>query len=299
MSYITISIHTVAALVASLSLALIVAFTIRQITAKRSQSSIKAELAQKDNFAMGISYAAWLFTSVVVIGYTVDRIPEKHTLSEMSDLLLPLLWVFTSFAFIHIGRVIHAHFIINRFNEDKAILQKNVCAALVESGAIISNGVIVVALYQWLSPDSVYDYILMFIAFLFCQVVLTLQSRWHEYTFAKANQGERLQRSFKFDNTAIGLRYASRTVAGSFALYAGLNLATYNPNLFIDNFFSLAINCITLLIMHLGLCTLFTRIALPRINAENEIDQQDNVGIACIELAINLSLGLLLVRILA
>ena len=42
---------------------------------------------------------------------------------------------------------------------------------------------------------------------------------------------------------------------------------------------------------------LFTRLALPKVDTESEIDQQDNIGVASIELAIYLAIGLVLIAI--
>lgn len=294
MSYISLSQHALTSLAIAFSLAIILALSIRALVKKRSNNSLSNELAQKDNHAMGVTYAAQLFTSLVVTGFIIKNIQFDTFKQE-------LLWVISilalAFTFIQLGFLIHGRLILNKFNESRAIKEKNVCAAIVESGSLIANGIIVIGLYQWANPTSIIDVIAINIAFICCQLLLTIQSRWHEYVFAKYNQGQTLQKSFVFNNTAIGLRYAGHTIASAMALYAGLKSIEYVHQALVENTLFVLFNCALLLLLQLTLSTILSKVALPRINTETEIDHQDNIGVAAVELAIHIAIGLLIVSL--
>jgi len=294
MDYITLSNQAFIALGSSFILALLVILIVRTIMKNKSPNGLRKELAQKDNFAMGISYASTLFTVLVVTGFLFKNLSFTDI---RADTLYGILLMLFAFAYIHIGKNIHAHFILKDFNEEKEIQHKNICAALVESGVMIGNGVLILGLYNWSHAQSLDGLLILAITFILLQVFMYLSSRWQEYAFSKANQGSSLQNQFKFENISLGLRYGGQTLGTCLAIYAGLASAAYFPGKMVENLLMVAMQCGILIILHQFLSALAIRLALPKINTESEIDQQDNIGIASIELAIYIAVGLLLVKL--
>lgn len=296
MSYISLTTTSAVTLGLLFVFAILFLLLIRARLQNRCEQPLVVELAKRDNFAVGISYAASLFTMLMVASALLKGIQldlDPYHLGYAFGLFA------ACYLFVKLGAVIHAKIILSRLNEDNEIRHKNVCVALVESGALIANALLVVAIYRWINPNDVHEFIVVLLSFFVVQLMLLLQSRWQEFWFAKANQGAALQQSFSYDNKALGLKYASHTVACAQAIFAALASANYKEHAVVDNLLTLIVNAGILIIVLVTLASLLTKIALPKINTNNEIDQQDNVGIAAVELAINLSLGFLFIRLFA
>ncbi|SFB81873.1 hypothetical protein [Pseudoalteromonas denitrificans] len=294
MDYITLSNQAFIALSCSFILALLVILIVRSIIKNKSPHGLRRELAQKDNFAMGISYAATLFTVLVVTGFLFKNLSFTDI---QADAIYGFFLMVFAFAYIHLGKSIHAKIILKDFNEEKEIQHKNICAALVESGVMIGNGVLILGLYNWSHAQSLDGLLILAVTFIQLQFFLYLNSRWHEYLFSKANQGSSLQNQFKFENISLGLRYGGQTLGTCLAIYAGLASTNYFPGKMVENLLMVALHCGILIFLQQFLSALAIRLALPKINTESEIDQQDNIGIASIELAVYIAVGLLLVKL--
>ncbi|ATC93614.1 DUF350 domain-containing protein [Pseudoalteromonas tunicata] len=294
MAYLPLLQQAFIALLSTFIFAFFVILMVRFHTQKKIKQGLADELAKKDNFAAGISYAAHLFTVLLIIGYLFRHLSFTDI---KADLLYGFILISVATAFSYIGKQIHNKWVLSRFNEEQEIAKRNVSAALIESGAFLGNALIILGLYKWSHSQSMDGLLIITSCFILLQFFLVVHRKWQEWLFANSNQGTALQTYLSLDNTALGLRFSSQTLALCMAIYAGLSYAPFYAGVFVDNILVVLSYCGILVILQQIISALFTRIALPKINTENEIEQQDNIGVACVELAIYLAVGLILIAL--
>ncbi|MEM7389970.1 MAG: hypothetical protein AAF347_09025 [Pseudomonadota bacterium] len=292
MSYLSLSNTSLVAIAISFAAICVTIVLLRILTQIKAKQALKEELAQHDNFAMGISFASEIMVVIATIAYIFDEISLS---AAQSNPLKVLLLIVLLFAFIKIGHLIHRKWILHRFNEEAAILKQNVCAALVDSGMLIANCIIALGLYNWCHTQGYSSLLIATVSFFVLQGMFALDSKIREYRFAKANQGASLQSNFNLENTSIGIRYAGKSIGLALAGYAGLASASFISGKMVENLFTLVSHCGAMWVLLYILSYIIKYISLPNIDTSLEVDHQDNIGIACIEFAVFGAIGYLLI----
>ncbi|NOU51727.1 hypothetical protein HG263_14415 [Pseudoalteromonas sp. JBTF-M23] len=259
----------------------------------RAKQALQEELAKRDNFALGISYASQISVIAFSVAYFFNDIKYASAIAQPLRALFVLSLILM---FICFGQYIHRKWILYQFNEEQAILKQNICAALVDSGMLIANGILVLGLYHWVHPQGISDLLVVCSSFLLLQGLFALDSKFRESRFARFNQGASLQQNFSLDNISIGIRYAGKTIGLALAIYAGLHSAQYHGAMIVENLFSVVLHCgLMWILLYTGSFALLY-LSLPKVDIGLEVDHQDNIGIACIEFAIFASMGYLLIN---
>ena len=267
---------------------------LRLIVQRSANNLLNEELAQRDNFALGISYACQIAIVSICMAYLFNDLgveqAQQHPLKALLTISLIL-------AFIYAGQWVHRKWILRQFNEEEAILKQNICAAMVDSGMLLSNTILVLGLYHWVHPKGWSDLLVVGLSFVLLQFLFAFDSKVRESRFAELNQGASLQQNFNLKNTSIGIRYAGKSIALSLAIYAGLHSAPYHGAMVVENLFSVILHCgVMWVLLYLGSYVLL-HLSLPKVNIGLEVDHQDNVGIACLEFAVFCSMGYLLINL--
>lgn len=293
MSYLSLENSNFFTLLSGIALAFMALISLRVIVQVRAKKLLQKELAQHDNFALGINYAAKVAVVCGSVGYFFGHLDALNLAHAHFQVLLPmaLIWVY-----ICVGQAIHRKWILYRFNETQAILKQNVCAALVDSGMLIGNSILVLGLYHWLEPNTPQALLIVTICFVFLQGVFALDSKIRESRFAKKNQGASLQYNFNLANTSIGIRYAGKTIGLALAIYAGLHSAPSYPDKIVDNLLLVVTHSVFMWFLLYVFSRLMILIVLPKVDIGLEVDHQDNIGIACLEFAVFCSMGYLLIN---
>jgi hypothetical protein len=292
MSYLSLSNTSFVAIAISFTVICITIFCLRIITQIKSKQALKDELAQHDNFAMGISFASEISVVIATMAFLFDEISVSTAQSNPLKVIFLIILLFT---FIKAGHLIHRKWILHHFNEEAAILKKNVCAALVDSGMLIANCIMTLGLYTWTHIQGYSNLLIAFVSFFVLQGMFACDSKIREYRFAKANQGASLQSNFSLENTSIGIRYAGKSIGLALAAYAGLSSAAFQNGKMVENLFTLIMHCGVMWVLLYCLTFVIKIISLPNIDTALEIDHQDNIGIACIEFAVFCAIGYLLI----
>ncbi|KTF10640.1 DUF350 domain-containing protein [Pseudoalteromonas sp. 10-33] len=292
MSYLSLSNTSFVAITISFAVICLTIFLLRIITQIKLKQALKDELAQHDNFAMGINFASEISVVIATIAFLFDEISVN---TAQSNPLKVAVLIVLLFSFIKVGHLIHRKWILHRFNEEAAILKQNVCAALVDSGMLIANFIMTLGIYTWTHTQGFSNLLIALVSFFLLQGMFALDSKIREHRFAKANQGASLQSNFNLENTSIGIRYAGKSIGLALASYAGLSSATFQNGKMVENLFTLVMHCGVMWILLYALTFIVKKISLPNIDAALEVDHQDNIGIACIEFAVFCAIGYLLI----
>ncbi|MFT4925712.1 MAG: hypothetical protein ACI8WB_001807 [Phenylobacterium sp.] len=269
-------------------------FINRWITQYRTGRKLNQELAHFDNFAYGFSYAGSIFAFVLIAGEILRGLSFDDLLA---DSIHALIYAGLAMAFMEMGRFIHDRYILANFDENKAINHKNIAGAFVDAASIIANATCIIAIYHWSGANTMDDLLIIIIMFFISQAYLLVLARWREYRYAKKNQGDSMQRTLTYENQSLSIHYAGYLIAGSLAVKTASQVTRYVPSEIATNiigFFALsgAIISANIFFAYIG-----SKIALHHINADVEINHQDNVGIATVEFTIIVSIGLMIMKV--
>ncbi|MGO2479089.1 MAG: DUF350 domain-containing protein [Pseudoalteromonas sp.] len=293
MSYLSLSNTSLMTIAISFTVICLAIICLRIIAHTKAKQALKEELAEHDNFALGISFASEIIIVTATMAFLFDEISLS---SAQSNPLKVVVLIGLLFGFIKIGHLIHRKWILRRFNEEAAILKQNVCAALVDSSMLIANCIVVLGVYSWSHTQGFSNLLIAGVSFFLLQSIFAIDSKIREERFAKSNQGASLQSNFNLENTSIGIRYAGKSIGLALAIYAGLSSAEFHNDKMVENLFTITFHCGVMWILLYALTGIIKLISLPNINTSLEIDHQDNIGIACIEFAVFGAIGYLLIR---
>ncbi len=258
----------------------------RALFATRTEHGLAQELAQKDNFALGISFGSHVLSIIILFAHvllpTIDR--AQSFLVHWPAILAQLPYFAAATVFLFMGQWLHRHWILSRFNEMEAIKKQNITAALIDSAVLIANAVAIAGLFSWAKPDTVHSVVILLCCYLSLQLLFLLDSKIQEWLFARTNQGANLQSFFNLENVSTGIRYSGRTLALGVSILLATTLHPYVPEVLVDNVISILLYGFMSWLTLVLLTRLVLRLFLFKVDRQVEIDQQDNIGIASIEL---------------
>lgn len=253
------------------------------------------ELAVKDNFAYGISMAG----GVTAMGIALSgAISGELAGSYEVEFIGMLSYGLAGLILIKAGRYIHDKFALPAFNKHELILNRNLAVGIVDASSVIATAIVVRAAIIWVDGLSVKTFVALTAAWIVSQIMLVIITRIFEWKYAK-NNGTTFQNALASEHIALAIRYSGYLISTAMSVTA----ASYFIIFDMDYLWSgLAQWIVISLILMLAL-TLLTSIAkflvLWGINRREEIEDQQNVGIAMIELGTSFSIALLLMALMA
>ena len=277
-----------------ISVALVVG--LRKLTGLVSNLSTTEELAERDNFAFGISLAGAIFAlSLMLTGVLSGDVAT----SLLNEAILLIGYGVLGVLLIKVGRLVLDRWVLRGVAIQQEIKNANVPVALVDVANVVATGIILRAVLGWIEGDLVTSVIALLMAFVVTQILLSLVSYSRVVIFSKRNKGRDWQEEIAGGNSALALRYMGHIIGAALAVTAASGLVIYDEQ---NLFYSLMIWTVTAIDL-VVVVTLFSFIArkfiLNGIDVVEEVDTQRNIGVATIEAVIFLSIGLLLITLLA
>jgi hypothetical protein len=283
-------------LVIDISIAIVLLGTMRFISGLSAKVNSTQELAQKDNFAFGISVAG----SVAALGIVLTgAISGENAPSYWMEFIGMLAYGTLGLILIKIGRVIHDKLSLQHINKTEEILKQNLTIGIVDAAGAIATAIIIRAVLLWVHGLDVDTFIAIIAGFIISQAILLLVTRLKERQYAKNNQGDCLQEAFSQGQTAIAIRYAGQLISTALAVTAASHFLTYSPDTLFTNLVSWFVFAIVMTLLVAALTAIAKRIVLWGINLVEEVDQQQNIGVACVEMATSISIALILTALMA
>jgi len=279
-----------------ISVAIVLLGAMRFISGLSAKVNSTQELAQKDNFAFGISVAG----SVAALGIVLTgAISGENASSYMMEFVGMLAYGTLGLILIKIGRVIHDKLSLQHINKTDEILKQNITIGIVDAAGAIATAIIIRAVLLWVHGLDVDTFIAIIAGFVISQAILLLVTRLKERQYAKNNQGDCLQEAFSQGQIAIAIRYAGQLISTALAVTAASHFLTYSPETLLNNLVSWFVFAIVMALLVAILTTVAKRIVLWGINLVEEVDQQQNIGVACVEMATSISIALILTALMA
>lgn len=254
------------------------------------------ELASKDNYAFGIAMAGGIVALALMLTGAVSGEPGATLVAELTSVIsygvlgLILLWV---------GRLAQDKLVLTGIEVQAQIKQGNLSAALVDVANTVATGLVLRAVMIWVESETFNGLVMVLAAFVITQVLLAAVTRYRLMVYSRRHQGENLQTAFEEGNVALSIRYLGHISGVALAVTAASGVAEYNTE-----------NLLMALVTWLGVAILFTllvsilaiiarTVILWGVDVVDEVDNQNNIGVAAIEAAIYLSIGLFFTALFA
>ena len=253
------------------------------------------ELAKKDNFAYGISIAG----GVTAMGIALSgAITGELAGSYLIELYGMLSYGLAALILIKVGSYIHDKFALPSFNKRELILNRNFAVGVVDAASVIATAIVVRAAIMWVEGISVKTFIALVAAWIVSQVMLVLITRIFEWKYSK-NNGISFQTALTNEHTALAIRYSGYLVSTAMSVTAASYFIGFDMDALWIGLAQWVVISIILMIALTLLTTIAKQLVLWGINRREEVEDQQNIGIALIELATSVSIALLLMALMS
>ncbi|GHE84270.1 DUF350 domain-containing protein [Thalassotalea profundi] len=279
-----------------ISIAIALLGAMKVVSGISAQVNSTDELSKEDNFAFGISVAGSVAAlGIVLTGAITGENAESYTMEAIGMLTYGVLGLIL----IKIGRVIHDRVALNHLNKNEQIKARNISIGLVDAASTIATAIIIRAVLLWVHGLDIGTFIAIISGFIVSQAMLVLVTRIKEYQYAKNNQNDSLQEALENGHVALGIRYAGQVISTALAVTAASYFLTYNPETLWTSLLAWLIFSIVMTILVSLLTTIAKYLILWGINLVEEVDHQSNIGVASVEMAISISIALILTGLMA
>lgn len=287
-------------LLAFLAIDLVIAIallgTMRFVSGLSAKVNTTNELAKEDNFAFGISVAGSIAAlGIVLTGAITGEKAPSYTIEIIGMLSYGLFGLLL----IKVGRIFHDRLALNKLDKNALIKEKNLSIGLVDAAGAIATAIIIRAVLLWVDGLDVSTFIAITSGFLVSQAILVVVTRLKERQYAKNNQDDSMQDALSQGQLALAIRYSGQMISTALAVTAASYFLTYNPDTLVMNLLGWLVFALVMTVLVAILTSVAKRIILWGIDLVEEVDQQHNIGVASIEMAISISIALILTALMA
>lgn len=279
-----------------ITIAIMLLGAMRFLLGLTSQVNSTEELAQKDNFAFGVSVAG----SVLALGIVLTgAISGENAPSYTMEIIGMLAYGTYGLVLIKVGRIIQDKVALQHLNKTELIKEKNLTIGIIDAAGAIATAIIIRAVLLWVDGLDVSTFIAITSGFVVAQAVLVLVTRIREKKYAKNNQEDSLQQALSEGHLALAIRYSGQVISTALAVTAASHFLVYSPDTLVVNLLGWLVFGLIMTILVTLLTSIAKRIVLWGINLVEEVDQQHNIGVASIEMATSISIALILTALMA
>lgn len=283
-------------LVIDITIAIILLGAMRFISGISAKVNTTDELAKEDNFAFGISVAG----SIAALGIVLSgAITGENADSYLMEIVGMSAYGIFGLILIKVGRVIHDRIALQKLDKTTQIRNQNITVGIVDAAGVIATAIVIRAVLLWVNGLTVSTFIAIISGFIVAQAMLIIVTRIKERQYAKHNQNDCLQEAFENGQVALALRYAGQVISTALAIKAASYFFVYNPDNLVSNLLGWLVFGLVMTLLVAVLTNIAKRIILMGINLVEEVDQQHNIGVAAIEMAISISIALILTGLMA
>ncbi|WP_299795298.1 DUF350 domain-containing protein [uncultured Shewanella sp.] len=278
-----------------LTIAIILLTLMRYLQGWTAKVDSRVELAEKDNFAFGISTAGAIAgLGIVLTGAITGEAADSFIVEAIGMSAYGLFGLLL----IKLGRYFHDKVALNEFNKGEQILKGNISIAIVDASAAIATAIIIRAVLVWAEDLTLDTFIAIFSAFAISQLMLVLLTRFREFRYAKRNNEASMQEALVQGHKAVAIRHSGYMLAMALSFNAASHFIIYSPQAYIANLMGWLIFSIIMLITLSVLIKIVKKLVLSNIHLAQEVEQQHNIGIATVELAISVAVALILTSLM-
>lgn len=243
------------------------------------------ELAIRDNPALGLALAGSVISLFLVLSATMQG---EAALTLWHEAGLVLAYGSASLLLVRLGLFLQDWLILRDIDLRHQISQRNLSAAMVEAASAIAIGLLLTTALSRTDSHSLNGLLALLIAFVLSQCLLSLMTCLYQWRY----RDQPLQTALKAGNLAVAIQFSGRLLAGSLIVNTASNLVGTSDQLLQDWLLWFSAALIVMLVQAV-LAAITRRILLARIDRKLEIQQQANIAVACLDLAISIGISLL------
>lgn len=279
-----------------IAIAIVLLGAMRFISGLSAQVNSTDELAKEDNFAFGISVAG----SVAALGIVLTgAITGENADSYLGEIIGMGSYGIFGLILIKVGRIFHDRFALNQIDKNAQIKARNITVGIVDAAGAIATAIIIRAVLLWVYGLDINTFTAITAGFIVSQAMLVLVTRIKERQYAANNQNSSMQHAFADGQIALAIRYAGQVISTALAVTAASHFLTYSPETLMINLVGWLVFGIVMTLLVAILTSVAKRLVLMGINLVEEVDQQHNIGVACVEMAISISIALILTALMS
>ncbi len=279
-----------------ITIAIILLGAMRFISGLSAKVNSTDELAKEDNFAFGISVAG----SVAALGIVLTgAITGENAESYLMEIIGMASYGIFGLILIKVGRIFHDRFALNQIDKNAQIKARNISVGIVDAAGAIATAIIIRAVLLWVYGLDINTFTAITAGFIVSQAMLVLVTRIKERQYAANNQNSSMQNAFAQGQVALAIRYAGQVISTALAVTAASHFLTYSPETLLINLVGWLVFGMVMTLLVAVLTSIAKRLVLMGINLVEEVDQQHNIGVASVEMAISISIALILTALMS
>lgn len=272
-------------------IAILLLSTLRWMSARLIASKDGKETIGHDNFAFGISVAGRMLALSIVLAGAVSNSAFSNINESIYTMLI---YGVVGIILIKIGRFAHDKFVLHRLDKEFHIRDRNTSIAMVDASSSIATALIIQSVMSWVQGFDVNAFVAIISGFLVSQAILLTMTRIYERRFAENNRSGSLQASLTKGQMALAVQHSGNLLGTALAVTAAGSVLEYNPVGYVSNLTSWLIVGLALTLILTALVTIARKFILANVDLTQEIDQNHNIGVASIELALSVGIALIL-----
>ncbi|TVP15547.1 DUF350 domain-containing protein [Shewanella sp. KCT] len=254
------------------------------------------ELSERDNFAFGISTAGAIAgLGIVLTGAITGEAAQSYLIEAIG---MSAYGIF-GLILIKLGRFLHDKVALNEIDKNAMILKGNISVAIVDATAAIATAIIIRSVLLWAEDLTLDTFIAIFSAFSISQLMLVLLTRLRERSYAKRHNDSSMQEALAKGHIAVAIRHSGYMLAMALSFNAASHFIVFMPTAYVTNILGWLIFSVIMLLALSLLLALVKKLVLANINLKAEVEEQHNIGIATVELAISVAIALILTSLMA
>ncbi len=274
-----------------LFLAVIAISAFRYLQGILSGVDTTAELSKKDNFAFGISFAGGALSLALIIAAAVNGEPADSLLTEGLNVAM---YALLGIVLLKVGTLVNDRVIFHQLSLKQHIDRENLAAGIVQGGNFVALGLVIQSSIQWVETESWDGLIPVILVFFSAQVLLLAVTRLRAGIYQRRHQGHPFQEALGKGNSALAIRYAGHILAVALGVDASAQVVTYLPETpWLSALYWFAVS-LGMALMISWLAWMARKVILKGINIVEEVDDQQNVGVASIEAVIFIAIAIIL-----
>lgn len=252
------------------------------------------ELAEKDNFAFGLTLAGGALAVALVLAAATDGEPATAFLDELGAVVA---YAILGLALLKVGIVVNDAIVFHKFSVRDAIKAQNPAAGTVQAANLVAVGVLVNGAIGWADGDLLQSGLSVAVTFVLAQVVLLGATRTRAAIYARRHDGRRWQAAIESGNSALATRYAGHLIGTALAASSAGGMVRHVAGVTTHAWLAYAAWFVWAAVLSLALLALgmlVQRVILHGVDVVDEVDRQQNVGVAGIEAAVFVGIGLVI-----
>ena len=259
---------------------------------------VTEEMAGKNNHAVGISLAG----ATAGIGIMLSGVVTGTFSSTLgAEALSMVVYAAVGLVLMWLTRLIFDKVSLPSFSVKDEIARGNNAVAIVDAGNMVATAVMVRAVMNWSEGALSSGLMAVAVGYVATQVILTLTTVYRIRLFRMRNrEGAGFQDVVRAGNMAVAMRFVGFQVGVALAVTAASGVAVFQAggDAIVQGLTWGAVSIVMAIILAL-LALVAERSVLAKINVAEEVDRQQNIGVALMEVGVYVAIGLILTNLLA